>query len=67
MVGDLSSNQEEADKKVVLHASHALNAQPDKTVIVRNYSGDVDITIIMLSLTIDHSERLILDFNKGKG
>ena len=66
MVGDLSSNQEEADTKVVLHASHALNAQPDKTVIVRNYSGDTDITIIMLSLIIDHFKRLILDSNKGK-
>ena len=49
-VEDLSSNQEEADTKVVLHASHAVNAQPNKTVIVRNYSGDVDITVIMLSL-----------------
>ena len=66
VVGHLSSNQEEADTKVVLHASHVLNAQPDKTVIVRNYSGDVDITIIMLSLIIDHSEKLILDSNKGK-
>ena len=66
MVGDLSSNQEEADTKVVYCASHALNAQPDKTVIVRNYTGNVDITIIMLSLIIDHSERVIPDSNKGK-
>ena len=65
-VEDLSSNQEEADTKVVLHASHAVNAQPNKTVIVRNYSGDIDITVIMLSLIIDHCERVILDFNKGK-
>ena len=65
-VEDLSSNQEEADTKVVLHASHPVNAQPNKTVIVRNYSGDVDITVIMLSLFIDHCERVILDFNKGK-
>ena len=37
---NFSSNQEEADTKVVLYASDALNAQPNKTVIVRNYSGD---------------------------
>ena len=65
-VEDLSSNQEEADTKVVFHASHAVNAQPNKTVIVRNYSGDVDITVIMLSLIIDHCERVILGLNKGK-
>ena len=65
-VEDLSSNQEEADTKVVLHASHAVNAQPSKTVIVRNYSGDVDITVIMLSLIVNQCERVILDFNKGK-
>ena len=65
-VEDLSSNQEEADTKVVLHASHAVNAQPNKTVIVRNYSGDVDITVIMLSLIVNQCERVILDFNKGK-
>ena len=65
-VEDLSSNQEEADTTVVIHASHALNAQANKTVIVRNYSGDIDITVIMLSLVIDHCDRVILDFNKGK-
>ena len=50
-VEDLSSNisHEEADTKVVLHASQALNAQPNKTVIVRSYSGDVDVTVITLS------------------
>ena len=65
-VEDLSSNQEEADTKVALYSSHALNAQPNKTVIVRNYSGDTDITVIMLSLITDHCDRVILDFNKGK-
>ena len=65
-VEDLSSNQEEADTKVVLQASHAVNPQPNKTVIVRSYSGDVDITVVMLSLIVDQCERVILDFNKGK-
>ena len=35
-VKDLLSNQEEADTKVVLYASHTLNPQPNKTVIVRD-------------------------------
>ena len=65
-VEDLSSDQEKTDAKVVLHAFHALNAQPNKTVMVRNYSADVDITVIMLSLIINHCDRVILDFNKGK-
>ena len=64
---DFSSNQEEADTKVVLYASHALNAQPNKTVIVRNYSGGTDITVVMLSLIIDHFDRVVLDFDKRKG
>ena len=49
-----------------MQASDVLNAQPNKTVIVRNYSGDIDITVIMLSLIIDHCDKVILDFNKGK-
>ena len=65
-VEDFSSNQEEADTKVVLYASHALNAQQNKTVMVRNYSGDVDITVVMLSHIIDHCDRIVLDFDKGK-
>ena len=35
-------------------------------MIVRNHSGDVDINVILIAKTTDTSERVILDFNKGK-
>ena len=65
-VPELSSNQEEADTKLCLHARHALNSADRGTVIVRNHSGDVDINVILTAKTIDTPERVILDFNKGK-
>ena len=65
-VPELSSNQEEADTKLCLHARHALNSADRGTVIVRNHSGDVDINVILIAKTIDTPERVILDFNKGK-
>ena len=65
-VPELSSNQEEADTKLCLHARHALNSADRETVIVRNHSGDVDINVILIAKTIDTPERVILDFNKGK-
>ena len=65
-VPELSSNQEEADTKLCLHARHALNSADRGTVIVRNHSEDVDINVILIAKTIDTPERVILDFNKGK-
>ena len=65
-VPELSSNQEEADTKLCLHARHALNSADRGTVIVKNHSGDVDINVILIAKTTDTPERVILDFNKGK-
>ena len=62
----MSSNQEEADTKLCLHARHALNSADRGTVIVRNYSGDVDINVFLIAKTTDTPERVILDFNKLK-
>ena len=44
-VEDLPSNQEEADTKLLLHAKHAFNENPEQNIIVRSPSGDVDINI----------------------
>ena len=52
-VPELSSNQEEADTKLCLHARHALNSADRGIVIVRNHSGDVDINVILIAKTID--------------
>ena len=48
-VPELSSNQEEADTKLCLHARHALNSADRGTVIVRNHSGDVNINVILIA------------------
>ena len=65
-VPELSSNQEEADTKLCLHARHALNSADRGPVIVRNHSGDVDINVILKVKTTDTPEKVILDFNKSK-
>ena len=57
----LSSNQEEADTKVALHCNHATECYPEKKVIVRSPSGDVDILVILLS-TIERQHQVYLDF-----
>ena len=63
---ELSSNQEGADTKLLLHANHALSAQPDKAVLIRSQSGDVDINILFLSLFPDDSGRIYIDYGTGE-
>ncbi len=63
---NLASKQEEADTKVVLHSKHALERSPDKIVIVRSSSADIDINILMLSLFTDCPEKLYFDVGNGK-
>ena len=46
----LSSNQEEADTKLLLHANHALYEDSSKAVILRSPSGDVDINVLFVSV-----------------
>ena len=47
---ELSCNQEEADTKVALHCSHALNCFNEMKVIVRSPSSDTNILVIILSV-----------------
>ena len=47
---ELSSNQEETDAILLLHADHVLSAQPNKAVLIKSSSGDFDINILFLSL-----------------
>ena len=42
VVEELSSNQEQADTKLLLHAKHALDDSDNVSVVVRLPSGDVD-------------------------
>ena len=52
----LVSNQEEADTKVLLHCLHSLTCNQEKNVIVRSPSGDVDITVIMISKLLHNAD-----------
>ena len=55
-VDELSSNQEEADTKVILHSVHAINTT-ESSIILRSFSGGTDIMIIAINL-IDTSKRV---------
>ncbi len=57
----LSSNQEEADAKVALHCCRALECYPEKKVIVRSPSGDIDSLVILLRI-IERQDQVYLDF-----
>ena len=61
----LASNQEEADRKVLLHCLHSLTCNQKKNVIVRSPSGDVDITVIMISQLLSNADRVFLDYGTG--
>ena len=63
---ELSSNQEEADTKLLLHYKHAFDSSGDKSVIVRSPSGDVDINILFLSLFTEKLDKIYLDYSTGK-
>ena len=61
-----SSNQEEADTKLLLYCKHAFDSSGDKSVIVRSPSGDVDINILFLSLFTEKLDKINLDYGTGK-
>ena len=61
----LTSNQEEADTKVILHGLHALASQTGD-IIIRSPSGDTDILVLMVALLKENTERVILDYGCGQ-
>ena len=59
---ELSSNQEEADTKVTLHAySILISINPGKYVIIRSHSGDIDINNIATSFLVTYSVSVYID------
>ena len=66
VVDCLSSNQEEADTKLLLHAKHALNAKQDKSIIVRSHSGGAGINVFFLAMFVDDSNKIFLNVRTGK-
>lgn len=61
---ELKSNQEEADTKLTLHCIHALSLFPNKIVLIRSPSADIDILVILLS-KIKVTNKVYLDFGVG--
>eukprot|EP00795_Rhopilema_esculentum_P006039 gene6039-11414_t len=58
VVEQLSSNQEEADTKLLLQAVHSLSKNADASVVVRSsLSGDVDINILFRSVFLESPEK----------
>ena len=66
MVEELSSNQEEADTKLLLHAKHALDDSDNASVIVPSPSGDVDINILFLGMFTIQPDKIFNDYGSGK-
>ncbi len=66
VIQELSSNQEEADTKLLLHANQALSQDPAKAVVVHSPSGDVDINILFLSMFEENSDKIHIDYGTGK-
>ena len=65
-VPELLSDQEEADTKVCLHALNALKINPNKYMIIRSHSGNVDINVVLVSLITCCADKVFADVNTGK-
>ena len=66
IVPELTSDQEEADTKVILHLAHALDKM-NKKIILRSPSSDTDIVVLAVALiTEDLQQRVIYDSGSGK-
>ena len=63
----LTSNQEEADTKLILHSIHVLNSHREEKIVLRNPSGDTDILVLALGLIEESDfERVFYDSGSGK-
>ena len=59
-----SSNHEEADTKVIFHCYRSMQEDPSSKVVLRSTSGDTDI--LALATALLDSNRVYLDYGKGK-
>ena len=61
---ELSSNQGEADTKVISYSAHAINTT-EGSIILRSTSGDTEIMILAINV-IDTSKRVLVDHGNDK-
>ena len=62
---ELSSNQEEADTKMIMHCVNALDSNDHGNVVIRSHSGDTDINVLATSLILNNAGRTFVDYNTG--
>ena len=65
VMDELSSNQEEADTKLLFHSKCALVAYPGK-VVVKYLSCDMDITVMFLALCPEEANRIYIYYGAGE-
>lgn len=63
---NLTSNQEEADTKVILHCEKSLSSNNGANVILSSLSGDTDIIVIAVALLRPYRERVFIESGSGK-
>ena len=64
--GNLLSNHEEADTKIMAHAMQFLEENENHRVIIRSPSGDTDTLVLTVSVLYSHKARILLDKISGK-
>ena len=62
VVAEFSSNQKEAETKLLLHAKHALGDNDNASVIVRSPSGNVDINVLFLGMFTIQPDKIFIDY-----
>ena len=65
-LGNLLSNHEEADTKIITHAMQFLEENENHHVIIRLPSGDTNILVLTVSVLYSHKTRILLDNSSGK-
>ena len=61
----LTSNQEEADTKVILHTHQILKSNETSVIILRSPSGDTDIVVLTVALLYEFQNRVLIDDASG--
>ena len=64
IVDELSSNQEKAENKVIVHSAYAIKTT-EGLIMLRSFSGETEIMIIAIS-HIDTSKHVLVDYGNGK-
>ena len=62
----LTSNQEEADTKVILHSHQILKCSETSVITLRSPSGDTDTVVLTVALLYEFRNRVLIDDGSGE-